>query len=371
MKRFYLGITILLGLALLLFLIFRSSAKFWSKEIYKVQKKPIKILVYASCYLRPKDFVVLKTEVSGRVQKVFVKEGDLVRTGELLAVIEPIGLVERIEELRAKLNLVEERLAPHSSYLEVLRKNLEKAQTDFRHAESKYLRRKELFQAGLIAKEELEEAERGYQLAQKAVEQADSTLRDAIFSLQTEKKALLQQIKALRNEYRQYLVRSPLEGRVYNKYVEVGDFVTPTFGKSELFSVGSKDVEVWLEIDEEYASLVRPGQKIYLSFDALPHRVITGEVYQTIPEIDRNKLVFKAKAKVVEAIPELPAQATCEANILVKERLALVLPKKALQQTYVESKKRGKIQVKIGETFGEYVEVLSGLAEGEEVFIPK
>jgi HlyD family secretion protein len=151
--------------------------------------------------------------------------------------------------------------------------------------------------------------------------------------------------------------------------VEEGDFVYPIFSESKLFSLGDKNFEVILEVDEEYAGLIRLGNKAFVTFDSLPDKVFQGEVFQIINEIDRTKRSFIVKVRLQE-IPYLPAQATCEANLVIEEKIALVIPEKALlKDSTVFVKGKGKVKVSVGERFGEYVEVLSGLRKGEEVKI--
>ncbi len=365
MKRLYLVILILLLLGLTFFVL--SSRKLFNKTYQRVEERPIKKLIYASGYVKPSNYVLIKAEVSGYVKRLYVKEGDYVKKGQILAVLEVKSLPSRVAELDARLALVEERLRGDSEFQKALKREIEIAKTNLLNEEKKLLRRKELYREGLLARESLDEAERSFQNAKDSFERIKNTYADTIRGLRTEKQALLEQKKALQEEVSKYYVRAPISGFVLKKYIDTGDFVNSVFGENRLFSLGTKDFEIVLEVDEEYAGQVKEGQRVYLAFDAYPHTLFEGEIFQVIKEVERNKRSFLAKARLFQYL-DLPAQATAEANILLEERKALVIPLKALEHgERVEVKGRGKIQIRTGERFGDYLEVLSGLKTGEEV----
>jgi HlyD family secretion protein len=366
MRKIYIffGITIL---ALILLIIF--SQKLFYKSYQKVEIRPVKKLIYASGYVKPLNYVLIKAEVSGYVKRLYVKEGDYVRKGEILAELEVKGLPSRIAEIEAKLALIEERLRSDSDFQRGLKREIEIAKTNLINEEKKLLRRRELFKEGLLPKESLDEAERSFYNAKDYFERLKNSFEDTLKGLKAEKHALLQQKRALQEEVSKYYVQAPVAGFILKKYVELGDYVNALSGENRLFSLGSSDFEVVLEVDEEYAGLVKEGQKVFLAFDAYPNELFEGEIILVIREVERNKRSFFAKAKLLRPL-ELPAQATAEANIVLEEREALVIPLKALQKdNTVEVKGRGKVRIQVGEKFGDYVEVISGLKAGEEVRI--
>jgi len=365
-KKWLLFLILSIGLLVAVFSLKLSSSK---ERFVPVEEKPVKKVVYASGYLKPLHFVIIASEVSGYVRKIYVKEGAYVKKGELLAEIDPESLPARISEIEKRLALVEERLNPDSEYLRALRKEIEMAQNFYLLEKEKWRRREALFREGLISKEALDEAENSFKNARENLERLKNQYQDTLKALTAEKKTLLEQKRALTRELAKYQIRAPFEGIIFKKYVEEGDFVYPIFSESKLFSLGDKNFEVILEVDEEYAGQIRPGNKAFVTFDSLPDKVFQGEVFQIIDEIDRTKRSFTVKVRLYE-IPELPAQATCEANIVVEEKRALVIPEKALlKDNTVLVKGRGKVRVSVGERFGEYVEILSGLRKGEVVKI--
>lgn len=331
----------------------------------------MKKVIYASGYTKPLHYVLIKAEVSGYIRNIYVKEGEEVKKGAILAEIEPRGVPAQLAEIDRKLALVEARLHPNSDYLQSLRRDIEIAKSNYLNEEKKWQRRVDLFKEGLISKEDLENAQISYKTAKETYEKLKNQYEDTLKALQTEKKVLQEQRRILTSELSKYFVRAPESGVILKKYVEIGDFVNPFLNENKLFSLGSREMEVILEVDEEYAGLVKIGQRAFLSFDSYPDTLFEGEVYQIIREIDRSKRSFPVKVKLKEA-PLLPAQTTVEANILLEEKRGLVIPLKALrEENFVEVKGRGKVKIEKGERFGEFVEVLSGLRKGEEVKVYK
>ncbi len=354
-----------LGIIFLLIFIFGVYEKFSKKTYQKIKERGVKIVVYASGYVKPKEYLIVKAETSGYIKNLFVKEGDFVKKGEKLAEIEVKGLFPKIQEIEKELSLVEERLKEHSEFQEILRKEIEIAKTNFQQEEKRFLRRKELFQEGLIAKENLEETEKSYKNAKEYYEKLKNNYEDILKELRTRRLILLQQKRTLQEELSKYTVLAPISGYILKRYVERGDYLFP--GESKLFSLGTKEFEILLEVDEEYANLIREKQKVFLSFDTYPTQLFEGEIFQIIKEVDRSKRNFIVKAQTKTFI-EVPAFTTVEANILIGEKKIVALPQKALiYGNFVEVKGKGRVKVEIGEQFEEYIEVISGVSPGEEV----
>ncbi len=265
------------------------------KELGTVEERELKLLVYGSGYVNSKEHVVVKSQVSGYVKEVLVEEGQPVKKGQLLAVVDPSTIDASLQEARARLVLIQERLKEGSDYLKTFQSALESAKINLERAKSAYERRERLFAQGLIPKEAYEQAKSAYESAQKEYERALSSYRDAILSLRAERDATYAQIKRLEVEREKYFIRSPIEGFVLKKWVNVGDYVNSLSQENKLFSVGSKNWEVVLEVDEEYAGLVKEGQRVVLRLDAYPGKEFEGTVHKLIREIERSKKLFQVK----------------------------------------------------------------------------
>jgi len=339
-------------------------------EVYTVEEKPIRRVVYASGYVKPIEYVIVKSEVSGYIREIRVKEGQRVKKGEVLAVLDLGSLQANLKEVEANLRLVKDRARENSDFLNALKKEMEIAQRNVEQAEKVYKRRERLSEQGLIPREQYEEAKRSYENAKSEYERALSNYKDTINSLKAEEKILLAQRERVMREMEKYYVRSPIDGVVLNKYVEVGDYINHLSQDNNLFSVGkSEEFEVVLEVDEEYASLIKEGMRVFLSLDAYSGKVFEGKVRLIKRELNKNKKTFEVR--VFADLPkDTPANATVEANVLVEEKTALVIPVSAYKDGYVykyEKVRKVKVPVKVGAEIDGYYEVLEGLKKGDKV----
>lgn len=343
------------------------------KENYAmVEEREVKTLIYCSGYAKREDYIIVKSEVSGYVEEVLVEEGQRVKKGQVLARLSTGSLDASIREVSERLSLAEERLKEGSDYFRTFESAVESARLSMERAREAYERRERLFRQGLIPKEAYENSKLQYETALKEYERAVSSYKDAKKALEYEVKVLSAERERLMKEKEKYTIKSPVEGYVLKKFVSVGDYINHMSQENRLFSVGSGGWEVWLDVDEEYAGLVKEGQRVFLRLDAYPGQVFEGRVFQVIREVDRSRKLFTVKAKA--ELPEhMPSGTTVDGQIEVEPRRVLLLPVQAYRDGYVlvyDGVRYIKVQVRVGRRLGDYYEVLEGLKKGDRVVLP-
>ncbi len=368
MRRFLIVLVFFILSALILLFVLKGD-----KENYAVAKEEeVKTLVYGSGYAKADSYVVVKAEVSGYIEEVFVKEGDFVRKGQPLATIDSKTIDASVKEVSERLNLVRERQREGSAYLKSLESAIESARINMENSKNLFERRERLFSQGLISKEAYEQSKTQYEVSQKEYERLKNTYQDAIVSLRSEERVLLAERERLLREKEKYVIRSPIDGYVLKKFVNPGDYINHMSQENRLFSIGSKGWEVWLEVDEEYAGMLREGQRVILRVDAYPNERFEGKVSQVIREVDRNRKLITVK--VHAELPEnLPNGSTVDGQIEIESKKAVLIPASAYQEGYVllyDGVRRVKVPVKVGRRYGEYLEVLEGLKPGDKVVVP-
>ncbi|MCX8163803.1 MAG: efflux RND transporter periplasmic adaptor subunit [Aquificaceae bacterium] len=337
-----------------------------------VEEREVSTLVYGSGYVRNADYVLVRAEVSGYLKDILVKEGDHVKRGQVLAIIDSGSLEEGIKEVSERLKLVRERAMYDSSYLSSLQSSVEASRINMENSKRLFERRERLFSQGLIPKEAYEQSKTQYEVAQKEYERSKKAYADALISIRAEERVLSAQRQKLLREKEKYTIRSPIEGYVLKKFVNQGDYINHMGQENRLFSIGSKDWEVWLEVDEGYAGLIREGQKARVKVDAFPERDFEGVVFQVIREVDRARKLITAKVRA-NLPPETPSGATADGQIEVERRRALVIPAKAYSNGHVllqDGARKLKVSIKTGKQYGDFIEVLGGLKPGDRVILP-
>ena len=336
----------------------------------RVETREVIRAVYGSGYVKSKRQVVVKAGVSGYVKKVFVEEGDSVRRGQLLALVDSGGLEHRIASLEKRIGLLRDRLRPGSEFLRVLEGRVRMARENLEKARRRYERRRELFEKGVIPRESLEEAERLFRVAEEELRVAESDLRDKMEELRVQLEALLEEKRALERELENYRIRSPLDGVVLKVFVEEGEYVNHIGRENLVALVGTLEKKVVLSIDEEFLPLVKKGQEVYIRSDAFPERVFKGRVLSFDLGSDRSRRVVDVEVEV--DLPErIPVDSVVEGNIIVDRLRTTVVPLEAVRNGEVVLLVGGeRRRVKVGRVFEKYAEV-PGIPPGTPCMVPR
>ncbi len=346
------------GIITLIIVIFAVACESNKKNKCVVESKKIVRSVYGSGYVKAKKQVLIRAGVSGYVKRIFVEEGDFIEKGKIVAVIDSGGLEEKLKSINERIKLLRKRIKKDSPFRQKLEVNLSIKKENLEKAKDHYLRRKRLFEKGVIPLESLEEAERQYILAQKDYEMALNTLKEKVEEIETELKVMEKEKKALLKELDKYTVRTPISGRVLKKFVDEGEYVNPVGGTNLIAYVGSSDKKVVLEIDEEYLPLIKKGQKVYISSEAFSGKIFEGTVFSTGLRSDPTKRVVEVEVKV--NLPESVAvDSVVEGNIIVEILKTTVVPAQAVKNGYVTLLVDGRRRkVKVSKEFKGYAEVL-------------
>ncbi|RLJ70602.1 HlyD family secretion protein [Hydrogenivirga caldilitoris] len=341
----------------LLFL-FSITTLSYALEECVVQTKEVVKAVYGSGYVRSREYVLVRSAVSGYIKDIFVDSGDMVKRGQLLAIIDSVGLKNRIEALEERIKTLRERLEPDSPFMKNLRQNVDLREENLEKAEKKYRRRLELFDKGVIPKETLEEAERLYRSARIELNMAQLKLKDTVKEMKSELASLEKEKTSLERELENYKIKSPIEGVVLKRFAEKGDYVNAISRENALVSIGSLEKKVVLNIDEELTPLVKEGQQVYITTDALPDKILEGKVLKLDLESDPTRRVVDVEVEV-ELPRGVPVNSVVEGNILISKLKTTVVPLEFVKDGFVTLLVNGeKRKVKINRVFKDYAEVL-------------
>ncbi|WP_457600974.1 HlyD family secretion protein [Hydrogenivirga sp.] len=323
-----------------------------------VQSKEVVRSVYASGYVRSERQLLLRSPVSGHVVGLFADRGDRVRREQLIAVIDSGGLEDKLGAIGERIKLLEERLRPDSEFMKGLRENVSLREENLAKARRRYERRKELYEKGVVPREVFEEAERLFRVATIEYEMAKLRLKDTLLELKRELASLKKERDSLRRELERYRIRSPVDGVVLKRFVEVGDYVNPVSRDNVLFSIGSEKRKVELDVDEELAPLVRKGQEVYITTDAVPGRVFRGRVKGIDLESEPTRRVVEVDVEV-DLPRSVPVNSVVEGNIVVSRLKTTVVPIEAIKNGFAVLVVNGeRKKVRVNRLFESYGEVL-------------
>ena len=213
--------------------------------------------VAATGTLEPVDTVEVGSQVSGTIQTLTVDFNSPVRQGQVIATLDPA--------------LIDSQIAQAVATVRRLEADLERARIESLDTGQKLARARQLAAAQLIAETDLETADTTARLAKAAIGSAEAQL--------TQARASLAQSRVNRSHT---IIRSPVDGIVLSRNVEVGQTVAAGLQAPVLFRI-ARDLAVMqvnASVDESQIGLVQPGQAATFRVDAYDSQIFGGTVRQ-------------------------------------------------------------------------------------------
>ncbi len=193
--------------------------------------------------LRSDETVIVRPEVAGRIAQIHFREGERVTKGQVLVKLDDSVQLADLEKARANLTL----------------------------SKSKFERAEDLRGKGFLSSQARDEAENNYRVAQAEVE--------------------LMQARIAKTS-----IRAPFSGTIGLRQVSVGDYVKEGQDMVNLESLDPLKAD--FRVPENAIGLVRPGQTLQLTLDAIPDKAYDGTVYAINPLIDANGRSIVIRAQV-------------------------------------------------------------------------
>ncbi len=369
MKKIFIIFSFLIVTVLFIFFIIKNNNK---GKYFKVEKKEIVNAIYASGYIDSENSVIIRSEVSGYVEKIFVKEGDTVKKCDILAKISNKTLVENLKEIDSQISLYKEKLKEDSDYRKQFLENIKIKETNYEHLKNVYERRRNLYEKGLISKEQFEEITKNLQTAKDDYDKTLANYKDSVKDIEYQMKVLLAKKGEIEKEIDKYYIKSPTDGTVLRKFVNEGDYINSIMQTNQLFSIGStQNLETVLLVDEEYVPLIKEGMEVLVKLDSYPDKVFKGYIKTIERQSDRNSRTIKIKALVNYEKPVL-LNMTVEGNIILSKTEGLFIPQQAYNNGYVQVLENGEkrnIKVEVeNKNYNGMLRVLNGLKENQIVY---
>ncbi|MFT3927515.1 MAG: efflux RND transporter periplasmic adaptor subunit [Myxococcales bacterium] len=297
------------------------------------------------------------SNIPGRIAKLNVKEGSLVKAGDILAELDASDLRSSMQAAQARVFSAEARVARARATLQELDVQLK--------------RQRGLVAQGASARSALEDLE-----AKVATQQAE------IASAQAEVKAAQAEQSLSRVRVDRMTIIAPLSGTVVTKPLDAGETVDMMTPILELVDMTSLIVEI--DVPEARLALVKVGGPAEISLDAFPGQRFPGKVREIGRRINRSKATVPVKVEFAEAnsdaLPDMSARVSFLTQELDQQALAgpskRVIPPKSIAQRggqsvvfVADAGKVRSVPVKLGETTNDGVELIDGPDVGARVVL--
>lgn len=297
--------------------------------------------------VQPDDRAEIASRVFGRVERVFVKEGDAVSTGKVLAIIDA-------EDIKANISAVEAQIKGAEAALRAAKAQYEAERRTFERYEK-------LLHEKAITPQEYDEVKARYESAKERVKEAEQAL-----------KALSYQKSSLSSQLNYTTLRAPFSGTIVEKRVDVGDLATP--GQA-LFVLERGPFKVEVEVPEKFWDYLTLNREVDVQLDEEGKEIIKGRVVERSSAINPVTRTFRVKVLLSKQTGLKSGQAV---RILLPEKGKFVLiPQKSLYQRndftgVFVVRPDGTLElrfVKLGIQRGDKVEVISGLNPHEKIVV--
>lgn len=311
--------------------------------------------ITATGTIEPVTSVTVGTQVSGIVSKLFVDYNSVVKKGQVIAELDKTNLM-------SQLNTAKTQLAT--------------AQSQLNYQTANYKRYKTLFEKGLVAADDFDNAKLSYTQAKEQVASAKEEVQRAQTNLGYA------------------TITSPIDGVVLSKSVEEGQTVAASFSTPELFTIAQDltNMQVVADVDEADIGDVKEGERVTFTVDAYPDDTFEGEVKQVRQEATttNNVVTYEVVISAPNADLKLKPGLTANVTIYTAERKGVLsVPSKALRFT-PQKETVGKMKivdvanaknkvwtiegnsivahkVNIGMTDGTNTQIVGGISEGTKV----
>jgi HlyD family secretion protein len=235
--------------------------------------------------------VRVSSELSGRLKRVNVEEGDRVKRGDVLAELENADYRARVASAEATVALRESELRRivNGSRTEERREAeaaKQAAKAVLENAKSEAERRRNLAAKGVISRDEADRFERAYRVAQAEYEQASQhfALVDADAREEDRSRAEANvaeahaQLEEARAVYEKSFIRAPIDGVILRKMRRTGESVSTQFDSPVLTMADDSVLRIRLDVDETDVAKLKPGQRAYVTADAYGDQKFEGKV---------------------------------------------------------------------------------------------
>jgi HlyD family secretion protein len=294
-KKIAIGAGIAIVLAIMVgFTVHQSGKNVATVQTGKVVRQDLATVVSASGEIKPKTYVNVGANAFGKITHLYVKEGDHVKKGQLLAQIENVQPEADVNANAASLQMAQTDAIAADAGLKTAQADLLRAQADYEHNKLDWERAQGLYKDGLISKSDFDTRKNAWATADAGLTQAQAKVAQAKAQKDSADRHI-GQAEATLTHYTDLLKKTtypaPFDGVVTNLPVREGETVVIGIQNAQgstLMTIADMSViTAEVKVDETDIVNVHLGQPAEVTIDAIPKKVFHG----TVSEIGDNAIV--------------------------------------------------------------------------------
>lgn len=346
------------------FLMNSTSVEVETMQVFTSQSSSSETILTGQGYVVAQRKAAISSKATGRLDALYVIEGDKVKQGDIIGRIESADVQAALDQQKAQ--------------LEVQKAALENATAELEDAEISLKRQQELRKENVGTQADLD-------AAINRVKKAKAQIQSAKASIATQESAIRASLVQVENT----IIRAPFDGTILNKNANVGEVITALGGAAgsrgavvTLADMTSLQVEA--DVSESAIQKIQENQPVEISVSAISDKKYKGIVNKIIPTADRAKGTVQVKIRFDDiderVLPEMGAKVNfLKINTVVNEiesKPKLLIPQTAIQTKngkrtvfVVKDNAAQETAVSTGTILGEYVEITNGLMNGDVIIL--
>jgi HlyD family secretion protein len=423
-KIIFIVLGVIVASALVAVFVYKQQSGYTKVLTAKVVRQDLATVVSGTGQIKPKTYVNVGATSFGRITRLMVKEGDHVSKGQVLATVESVQPEANVEAQKAAISAAKTDISSYIAAEKTAEANVAHAKADLEQKKLDWERAQSLYQAGIVAKQDYDAKKAAYDTDVASLAQAEAGLNQSKAQTESARGHLGTQMATLR--YNQDALSktvsiAPFDGIVTNLPVREGETVVVGIQNAEgstLMTLANMSViTAEVKVDETDIVNIKVGQPAEVSIDAIPGKTYKGHVTlvgdqallrstglatststtgteeakdfkvvvtfdETSPELRPGlsttaKITTAQKANVlslpIQALTTFTPPATSNGNVQAASVSPSSTKSKPVQGVYVfqkdaHGKQRAKfVPVSTGITGATDIEILTGLAEGQEI----
>ncbi len=305
----------------------------------RIERGEISAMVTATGTINPVINVLVGSQVSGTIKALYADFNSRVTEGEKIAQIDPAIFESQVEQAKANVTTALANLSNAQANLQTVQANLAKAEVSVIDSKRTLDRNLQLMKMSAVAQATLDTAQANYDTAvaqreanKAQLEVAKSQIESAKAQVDHDKAAL----KMAETNLRYTTIRSPVNGVVISRNVDVGQTVAASLQAPTLFTIAKDLTQMQVDTNFSEADIgrIENGQEATFNVDAYPERTFRGKVSQirNAPQTIQNVVTYDVVIQVDNQDLKLKPGMTANVTIMVAHRDGVLkIPNAALR----------------------------------------
>ena len=284
-KILLIALAVVVAAGLVAFMVYKQESGYTKVLTAKIARQDLATVVSGTGEIKPKTYVNLGATAMGRVTHLYVKEGDMVKKGEIVASIEDVQQEANVAGQQATISAAKTDISSYLAAEKTAEANVEHARADLEQKQLDWNRAQALYKDGILAKQDFDAKKAAYDLDVASLAQAVAGVHQAKAQTASARGHMQTQVANLRSN-QDLLNRTkaiaPFDGIVTNEPVREGETVVEGIQNAEgstLMTLADMSVvTAEVKVDETDIVNIKLGQPAEVTVDALPGKVYKGHV---------------------------------------------------------------------------------------------